>query len=140
MNGENREVRTDGFGRSLVHEAESPDGTWRIEVFGLTDRSNFLYAYARRSGGSIYSFGFGRGPARSEQIRIRWDRPNGCWGIFIDDQCWALSVSPRPRAVCSSPIRSRLVNAKPFTEEEIRFLCAKRRGQRKGTRGFVVEE
>ena len=115
-------------------------GEWRIEVFGPNDSANVLYAYARRRDGGTSSFLLGRGPARPEQVTVRWDLPNGCWGIFIDGQCWAAHVSPRPRARRSSPIRSRRWLARPFSKEEIRFLCARRRGQRKGTKGFIVEE
>ena len=134
-------VRTDGFGRALLREAASPDGTWRVEIFGPNEQANFLYAYARHVDDPVESFGLAWGPAQPDQISVRWNLPNACWGIFIDGQCWALHVSRRPRAVCSSRIRSRRgPNAKPYSVDEIRFLCAKRRGQRKGTKGFIVEE
>ncbi len=139
-------ARTDGHGRSLIWEARSPDATWHIEIFGFNQYCNFLYAYARFNDGSAHqawpwSFGLGREPVRAEQISIRWDLPNNSWGIFIDGECWAIYTHRAALRMKAQRIYSRCgPYARPYTEDEIRFVCAKRRGQRKGTRGFIIEE
>ena len=63
--------RTDGFGRSFVCEARSPEG-WHVEVFGPNEHCNFVYAYARHPGHGAWSFGLGCEPASAEQIGFRW--------------------------------------------------------------------
>jgi hypothetical protein len=134
-------VRTDGLGRSLVCEARSPDGAWHVEVFGSNQHCDFLYAYARHPEHGVWSFGLGREPVGVERISFRWDLPNGTWGVFIDGKCWAIWTHRAALRMRQARVHSRSgPHARPYTAEEIRFTCAKRRGQRPGTRGFVVEE
>jgi hypothetical protein len=79
--------------------------------------------------------------AGADRIAFRWDLPNGSWGVFIDGECWAIYAHRPRQRMGQHRIHSRSgQQARPFTAEDIRFVCAKRRGQRPGTRGFVIEE
>ncbi|CEF49247.1 unnamed protein product [uncultured bacterium] len=134
-------IRTDGLGREFVCESRSPDGGWHVEVFGPNESSNGLYAYARQAEFGTSSFGLGREPVGADRITFRWDLPNGSWGIFIDGECWAIYTNRAALRMGQQRIHNRSgAYARPYTEQEIRFTCAKRRGQRKGVRGFVIEE
>jgi hypothetical protein len=134
-------VRTDGLGRAFVCESRSPDGAWHVEVFGTNEHCNFLYAYARHPEQGVWSFGLGRAPAGADRVSFRWDLPNGSWGIFIDGECWAIYTHRAALRMRQQRIHSRSgAHARPYTAEEVRFTCARRRGQRRGTRGFVIEE
>jgi len=72
-----------------------------------------------------------------------YDRsPNGrVFGVFIDGECWAVYAYRPALRMKKHRILSRSgPHAQSFSSEEIRFACAKRRGQRPRTWGFVVEE
>src|SRR5437870_3229714 len=93
-------VRTDGLGHTFVCEAQSPDGSWHVELFADKRRpwqfSKLLWACARQSGGRVWSFCLGPNgsrPPAPDQISFRWDLPNGSWGVFIDGECWAVYVN-----------------------------------------------
>jgi hypothetical protein len=135
------QVRTDSIGRPFVCEARSPDGSWHVQVFGPSDRHHGLYSDARHPGYGVWCFPLGRELAGADRISFRWDLPNGSWGVFIDGECWAVCTHRPAQRMNRHRILSRNgPHARPFTAEEIRFACAKRRGQRPGTRGFVLEE
>jgi len=135
------QVRTDGHGRSFVCEARSPDGDWHVEVFGPNKHCNFHYAYARHAERGTWSFGLGREPVCADRVSFRWDLPNGSWGVFIDGQCWAVYTYRPALRMSQHRIHCRRgPRAKPYSADDIRFMCAKRRGQWPGTRGFVFEE
>ena len=134
-------MRTDGLGREFICAAWSPDGGWHVEVFGHNEHCNFPYAYANHPEKGAWSFGLGREPANADRIGFRWDLPNDSWGIFIDGECWAVCTRRAALRTHQTRIHSRSgSHARPYTTEEIRFICARRRGQRRGTRGFVIEE
>ena len=100
-----------------------------------------LYAYARHPEHGLWGFPLGREPAAADRISFRWDLPNGSWGVFIDDECWAVCAHRPAQRMNRHRLLSRSgPHPRPFTAEEIQFACAKRRGQKPGTRGFVVEE
>lgn len=133
--------RTDGLGRQIVCDARSPDGVWHVEVFGPNESCSFLYAYARNSEPGKWSFAVGREPADAARIAFHWDLPNGSWGIFIDGNCWAICCRRPSLRMRQLRIHSRSGPcSRPFTADEIRFICAKKRGQRQVMKGFVVEE
>src|SRR5205823_6378598 len=70
-----------------------------------------------------------------------WDVPNESWGVFIDGECWAIWTRRAALRMTQAQVHSRRgPHARPYTAEEVRFNCAKRRGQRPGTGGFGVEE
>jgi len=131
----------DGLGRQLLCDVTSPDGAWHVEVFGPNENGNFLYVHARHAAHGVWYFGIGREAVGAERVSFRWDLPNGSWGIFIDRECWAIYTYRAALRMRPDRIHSRRgPNARPYTDEEIRFTCAVRRGQQKGTRGFVIEE
>jgi len=128
-------------GRQFVCEAFSPDGGWHIQVFGPSDCHHALYGDARHAEHGVWGFPLGREPVGEDRISFRWELPNGAWGVFIDGECWAVCTHRPAQRINQRRILSRSgPHAQPFNAEEIRFACAKRRGQRPGTRGFVVEE
>ena len=132
--------RDDGLGRQLVFATVSPDGQWQVALYGPNEHCDFLYGHARCADGWVGHFGCAY-PVRSDRITVRWDLPNGAWGVYVGDECWAL-YTDRP-ALRMSPrrIHSRhRPHQAPFSAEEIRFACAKQRFQRKGTRGGIIEE
>ncbi len=134
-------VRTDGLGRTLVCEGRSPDGSWHVEVFGPNEHCDFLYVYARHPEHGVWSFGVGREAVEAERIRFQWDLPNNSWGVFIDGACWAIWTRRAALRMSQARTHSRSgPHARPYTGEEVRYTCARRRGQRPGTRGFVIEE
>jgi hypothetical protein len=63
--------RTDGFGRQLVCEANSPDGSWHVEEFGPNEHCKFLYGYARHREYGVWSFGLGREPVGADRVSFR---------------------------------------------------------------------
>ena len=142
-------VRMDRSGRIFVCKADSPDSHWYVEVYRAPPQAaaqdgvgNSYYAYAKESDGELWSFPFGQDPQPSDDITFRWDLPHGSWGIYVNDRCWAIfadrSTAPsRPRR----GIHRRCgPYATPYTEHDVRFTCALRRGQSKGNKGFVKEE
>jgi len=134
-------LRGDGCGRSFVCGANSPDGDWSVKVYGSKDPGDCFYAYARCTDGLDTSFPLGPDGDRSQQIAFRWNLPNESWGIFIDGQCWAIYTYRPALRMDQRRFHSRSgPNAHPYTDEEIKFTCAKRRGQYPGTKGFVIEE
>jgi hypothetical protein len=134
-------ARTDSARRPFVCEARSPDGAWRVQVFGPSAHHCGLYADVRHPALGVWYFPLGRELAGADQISLRWDLPNGSWGVFIDGECWVICAYRPAQRMNRHRILTRSGPfARPFTAEEIRFACAKRRGQRHGTRGFVVEE
>jgi hypothetical protein len=134
--------RTDGGGRRFICEAISPDGIWHVEVFGPNNHTNYPRGYAKKSDSSWpWQFSFGRKPVSAEQISFRWDLPNGAWGVYVDGECWVVCVTRQALRMRPTRIHSRGGDhAIPYSEEEIKFMCAKRRGQKPGTKGFVIEE
>jgi hypothetical protein len=134
-------VHTDGTGRRFLFEARSPDGGWHVQVFGPSPSHEALYADARHPEYGVWGFPLGREPVPVDRIAVRWDLPNGSWGVFIDGKCWALCAYRPAQRINRRRILTRSgPHSVPFAEEDIRFACAKRRGQRPGTRGFVIEE
>jgi hypothetical protein len=132
---------TEGLGRSFLRDFRSPDHCWRIEVFGTNRYCQFPYPYADCSDGWGCGFGFGASPVEPEQITVRWDLPNESRGVFVAARCWSIYTFRPALRMHQRRVHSRSGgHAQPYTVEDIRFICAKRRGQRKGTKGFVVEE
>lgn len=134
-------LRGDGCGRSFICGANSPDGDWSVKVYGSKDPCDCFYAYVRCTDGWDASFPLGPDGDRSQQIDFRWDLPNESWGIFIDGQCWAIYTYRPALRMDQRRLYCRFgPHANPYTDEEIKFTCAKRRGQYPGTKGFVIEE
>jgi hypothetical protein len=134
--------RTDGCGRSFIFEVTSPDGFWHIEVFGPNENTNYPVGYAQpKDCNWKWQFSLGTKPAAAQQISFRWDLPNGSWGGYVDGECWAVCTTRPALRMNPRRLHSRGGDrAIPYSEEEIQFMCAKRRGQRKGSKGFIVEE
>jgi hypothetical protein len=128
-------------GRPFVCEAFSPDGAWHVQVFGPSRSHSALYADARHPEHGVWGFPIGREAVGADRVSFRWDMPNGSWGVFIDGECWSLCAHRPAQRMNRNRIFTRSgPHAQPFTVEEIRFMCAKRRGQKPGTRGFIIEE
>ena len=129
----------DGHGRQLVCAVTSPDSQWSVALYGPNKYCDFLYGYARCADGWRASFACGY-PVTADRVAFRWDLPNDSWGVFLDGQCWAIYAN-RP-ASRSSPRRfldRTAPHQQPFTNDEIVFACAKRRYQKQGTHGGVLE-
>jgi hypothetical protein len=128
--------------RQLICEAQSPDGRWQVCVFGASQYDKALYGHASLEQERWWcTFGMGREEVVADRITFKWDLPNGAWGIFIDGDCWAVCSYRSALRMHRQRMYSRAgPRAKPFSPEEIKFMCAKRRGQRPGSHGFVIEE
>jgi hypothetical protein len=134
-------ARSNYGGRPFVCEGRSPDGAWHVQVFGPNCSHGALYVNALHPEHGVWAVPLGRKAVGADRIGFRWDMPNGAWGVFIDGECWALCAHRPAQRMNRTRIFSRSgPHAQPFTAEEIRFLCAKRRGQKPGTRGFIIEE
>jgi hypothetical protein len=134
-------MTTDKYGRTFITEGQSPDGKWRVQIYGPNAHHDFMYAYAQSADCSDWSFGLGRTAAAATDITFQWDLPNGSWGVFINGECWAVYANRPSLRIHAERIYSRRgAHAVPYSNDEIRFICAKRRGQRKGTKGYIIEE
>ena len=123
----------------LLTQVLSPDGMYKIEVY-LSAHEEWLGAYVEYIGGTEWIFPFGY-PTRADRIEFRWDLPNEAWGILIDRQCWAfLAYRPALRHEKCRMYSRTDPHEKPFSDSEIRYACARKRFQRKGTHGGVLEE
>ena len=133
--------RHDSAGRRLLHEARSPDGQWHVEIWGANKPRSAGYGVARLAPHQGY-WGFPIGDEiESKLIEVRWELPNESWGVFIDHECWAICSHRPVQRMAKVRVLSRSgFHSKPFTTEEIRFAYAKRRGQRAGTKGHIIEE
>jgi hypothetical protein len=133
---------TDGHGRKFVCEAKSPDGKWTIRVYGATVHCKGLTGYALCDDGWWTSFSFGY-PVQSSLVSFRWDLPNDSWGAYVDGQCWAVYTYRAQLRMHKRRVKSRVKYVQgvvPFTDEDIRFICATKRSQKKGTRGILVRD
>jgi len=113
--------------REKVLESLSPDGKWKLFIYGPSDKSRSYYAWLTDSpgGGAGIPFGYETPP---DQLTVDWNLPDSVLGIFLSEKCYMLfRWGPRRRR---HRWKYRTWAKQSFTAKEIEWFCAKKHVQR----------
>ena len=115
--------------RTIVYESQSPNGEWELRVLAPTETAPEFYATFKRvgePGGIEFPFGFTADPTH---LKVSWDLPDNVCGLYVKDECYGLFRYGARRRRRRE--RFRVGEDKPFAQEEIAWMCKKKRTQQR---------